>query len=256
MNPFTEIIKSRHIISHLAKSELKLRYRGTVFGFIWSVLEPLAQLGVLYLVFSSIRSTDSSFVIYLFSGLIMIHFFSRCTSQGINCLPKNKAILDSLKIPKIIFPISTVLSNLYMFLIEIGIFFMFIFVLQIEISYTVFILPLIFGLFIILTTGLTLLFSVIRLFFKDIQSIWGIVTVSLIFITPVFWKIEDMPDEIAKLFLLNPLALLMEMTHQVVLFDVIPSTEEFRNSIIATFVIFFLGLGLFKKFEKRMVELL
>jgi len=143
-----------------------------------------------------------------------------------------------------------------MFLIEIGIFFMFIFVLQIELSYTVFILPLIFGLFIILTTGLALLFSVIRLFFKDIQSIWGIVTVSLIFITPVFWKIEDMPDEIAKLFLLNPLALLMEMTHQVVLFDVIPSTEEFRNSIIATFVIFFLGLGLFKKFEKRMVELL
>jgi len=143
-----------------------------------------------------------------------------------------------------------------MFLIEIGIFFMFIFALQIELSYTVFILPLIFGLFIILTTGLALLFSVIRLFFKDIQSIWGIVTVSLIFITPVFWRIKDMPDDIAKLFLLNPLALLMEMTHQVVLFDVIPSTEEFRNSIIAAFVIFFLGLGLFKKFEKRMVELL
>ena len=256
MNPFLQIVKSRYLISHLAKAELKLKYRGTVLGFIWSVLEPLAQLGVLYLVFSSIRPTEPSFVIYLFSGLIMVHFFGRSTNQSINSLFSNKAILHSLNIPKIIFPFSAVLSNLYMFLIEIGIFFLFIFTLQIELSYTVFLLPLIYGLLIILTSGLALLFSVIRLFFKDIQSIWGIVIMSLIFITPVFWMVKNMPIEIARLFLLNPLALLMEMAHEVILYGVVPSPEEFRTAVIATFVIFFLGLGLFYKFEKRVAELL
>jgi len=246
--------KTRQIIFYLSIVELKLRYRGTVLGFFWSVLEPLAQLLILYVVFTAIRFREEDFIIYLFSGLIMIHFFSRSTTQGLNSLIRNKPIIISLKLSKKIFPISLILTNLYMLAIEFVIFFIFIIIFDVTISYTILILPLIIGLLIIFTIGIGLLLSIVRLFFKDIQSIWGIVTLSLIFITPVFWKVENMQEEIARILLLNPLALLMEMVHMVVLYNTMPTLVEFGYVIISSLVILFLGWGLFAKLEKKTVD--
>ena len=122
MNSITKLWNSRQTIFFISIIDLKLRYRGTVLGFIWSVLEPLAQLGILYVVFSALRSADTSFVVYLFSGLIMIHLFARGATQGLNSLVSKKSIIISLNIPKMIFPFAGILTNLYMIGIEIIIF--------------------------------------------------------------------------------------------------------------------------------------
>ena len=242
------------VIFHLSIMDLKLKYKGTVLGFLWSVIEPLVQLVVLYIVFSSLRPTEESFIIYLFSGLIMIHLFSRGTTSGMNGLVTRKAILLSLNIPKIIFPISSTITNIYMFGIELIIFFSFIFILNIPITMTVLFLPVILVLLIILTMGISILISIIRLYFKDIQSLWGILTMSLIFITPVFWYVKDMPEEIKSILLLNPLATLMEMMHKVILFDTIPSVNEFIYAASTSIGILLAGYFLFKKVEKKIVE--
>ena len=242
------------MILFLSVMELKLRYRGAVLGFFWSVLEPLAQLGILYLVFSALRSADETFVIYLFSGLIMVHLFSRGTAQAMNSLVNKKSIILSLNIPKIVFPFSALLTNLYMIGIEFIIFFLFIFALGLKLSSTIFLLIPIVGLLIIFTAGTAMMLSVVRLYFKDIQSIWGIVVISLIFITPVFWEVKDMPADIAQIFLLNPLALIMEMGHQVILYHDIPGFEESTYAIITSFATFVVGWVLFKKIEKKIAE--
>ena len=246
--------KSRQIIFYLSIIELKLRYRGTVLGFFWSVLEPLAQLGVLYLVFSSLRSADETFVIYLFSGLVMLHLFSRGTTQAMNSLINKKSIIVSLNIPKIIFPLSILLTNLYMIGIEFIIFFLFILILGIELSSTVFLLPLIIVLLIMFTCGMALILSIVRLYFKDIQSIWGIVVISLIFVTPVFWEVDDMPQDIAQILLLNPVAVIMEMAHEVILYHTIPNFQDVIYSTVTSFGTLFVGWILFKKIESKIVE--
>jgi len=246
--------KSRQVIFYLSIVELKLRYRGTFLGFFWSVLEPLAQLGILYLVFSALRSADETFVIYLFSGLIMVHLFTKGTSQAMNSLINKKSIIVSLNIPKIIFPLSAFLTNLYMVGIEFVIFFLFIVILGFELSLTIFLLPAIVFLLIVFTCGMALILSIVRLYFKDIQSVWGIVVISLIFITPVFWEVEDMPEDIAQIFLLNPLAMIMEMGHEVILYNTVPSLEETIYSVSTSFATLFVGWVLFKKSEKKIVE--
>jgi len=254
LNSFVDLWKIKSTIVFLSITELKLKYRGALLGFFWSVLEPLAQLGILYLVFSALRSADENFIIYLFSGLIMIHLFSRTTVQGMNSLVNKKSIIISLNIQKIIFPLSGILTILYMVGIEVGIFFLFMIILKIEITLTILLLPVIFGILIIFATGVSLLLSIIRLYFKDIQSIWGIVVMSLIFITPVFWRVEDMPSEIASLFLLNPLAMMMEMAHKVILYDTIPTINEFVYAILSSFVVLLIGWMLFVKKEAEIVE--
>ncbi len=242
------------IIFHISIMDLKVKYKGTVFGFIWSVVEPLVQLGVLYIIFSSLRSTDEGFVIYLFSGLIIIHLFSRGTTSGLQSLAMRKTILLSINIPKIIFPISSVMTNVWMFGIELVIFFLFMFGLQIQITSTILFLPIVLLILIILIMGISILLSILRLYFKDIQTLWGILTMSLIFITPVFWHVKDMPENVKEILMLNPLAVLMEMMHKVILFNTTPSLNEFVYASSLSIGILFGSYIIYKKVEKRIAE--
>ena len=254
MNQFVDLWKMKSTIVFLSIIELKLKYRGTLLGFFWTILEPLAQLGILYVVFNALRSADEGFIIYLFTGLIMVHLFSRSTVLGMNSLVSKKSIIISLNIPKMIFPLSGILTILYMIGIEVFIFFLFMIILKIEITLTILLLPIIFGILIIFTTGVALMLSIIRIYFKDISSIWGIVVMSLIFITPVFWRVSEMPSEVTSLFLLNPLALLMEMAHKVILFDTIPTINEFIYAIVSSIVVLLIGRMLFVKTESKIAE--
>jgi ABC-type polysaccharide/polyol phosphate export permease len=246
----------KQMILHLSITELKVKYRGTFLGFIWSVLEPIVQLAVLYVVFTAIRLRGDDFIEYLFIGLIFIHFFSRSTTQGMNSIIKNKSIVNSINIPKFVFPSSIVLSNFYMFMIETGVFLIMILILQTQISSTIVYFPIIIGLLIVFTMGISLILSTVRMYFKDIQSVWSIVTMSLIFITPVFWRVENMTKDLADILLLNPLALLMELAHQTILFGEFPSNSDMIYVTITTGLIFGVGWYIFHRKEKKMAELL
>ncbi len=248
--------KYRELLLYMSILEFKLRYKGTFLGFLWSILEPLAQLGILYVVFSFLRPADESFIIHLFNGLIIIHFFSRSSTHAMNNLIAKRSIVTSVNIPKILFPLSSMLTQLLTFIIEIVILFIFIIMFGIELTPNVLFLIPIFLLVIILTTGVSILTSLIRLHFKDFQTIWGIITMSLIFIMPVFWYVDDMPKEVSKIFLLNPLATLIHMTHQSLLFTVTPSLQEFMYVITISFAILAVGYFVFNKKQDKMVELL
>ena len=255
MNRNNSLFAFKDAILYISILELKVRYKGTILGFIWSVIEPLAQLAILYAVFSFLSNTGENFIIHLFTGLIMVQLFSRGTTQGMVSLFLKKPIILSINVPKMMFPISSVLTHLWMFFIEIAILFGFVGIFQLEIGIASITLVLVFGLLTILTIGVAILISVIVSYFRDFQTIWGIVTMSLIFITPVFWYVEDMPEQYADIFLLNPLATLMEMAHQSLLFNSFPSNFELLYSIGTSFGILLVALLLFKKTEKKLVEL-
>ena len=245
----------RDTIFYLSILEFKVKYSGTILGLIWSVIEPVAQLVVLYVVFSVLNPSTDTLIIHLFTGLIMVQFFSRSTTQGMFSLFLKKPIILSINIPKMIFPFSSVLTQLWLFFIEIIILFIFIIYFNLEINLSFFMLIPIFGLLIVLTSGISILLSVIVSYLRDFQTVWGIITMSLIFITPVFWNVSDMPKEFSDIFLLNPLASLIEMSHQIILYNTLPSTFDILYSTIVSFGVLFLAVIIFKKTEKKLVEL-
>ena len=249
------LLDYRDTIFYLSILEFKVKYSGTILGLIWSVIEPVAQLVVLYVVFSVLNPSTDTLIIHLFTGLIMVQFFSRSTTQGMFSLFLKKPIILSINIPKMIFPFSSVLTQLWLFFIEIIILFIFIIYFNLEINLSFFMLIPIFGLLIVLTSGISILLSVIVSYLRDFQTVWGIITMSLIFITPVFWNVSDMPKEFSDIFLLNPLASLIEMSHQIILYNTLPSTFDILYSTIVSFGVLFLAVIIFKKTEKKLVEL-
>ena len=206
--------------------------------------------------FSFLYSADEHFVVYLFSGLIMLHFFIRSTSHAMNSLSTKKGLLISLNIPKIIFPISSVLTGIWTFFIEIFLLGIFVIIFGLNLTETILLLFPIYLLLGVLVLGFSLILAVLRTYLKDFQSVWGIITMSLLFITPIFWYVKDMPEEVSQILLFNPLALLIEMAHKVLIFGTFPSIFEWAYVITTTIGILFVGYYLFRKTERRLVELL
>ena len=111
MKIIKELYDYREMLSNLVKKDLKVRYKGSVLGFLWTFLNPLLQLIVYTIVFSTIMKVNiDKFYIYLFIGLIPWLFFATCTQAGSTSILMNKDLIKKIYFPRIILPISTVNS--------------------------------------------------------------------------------------------------------------------------------------------------
>ena len=253
--PLISLWSQRSLVFHLAVMNIKIRFRGTSLGFLWNALEPALTFILLYTVFTSIRiRTQEDFAIYLLTGIILYHVFTRGTLAGLTSLRSNKNILESLAIKKEILPVVAVTATSLLLFIEIGVFFglmpFFDFIPSIEIV----LLPLVFILLIILILGFSYILSVINIYVKDIQPFWGIIVHAMFFVTPIIWYLDDVSGILLEIHKINPVGQIVELGHKVVIYGEIPSTEDWAYVSIFVFGIFFLGFFIFKKFESRIVE--
>jgi len=111
------------LILHSSLLEIKMRYKESYLGLIWTALEPLLMFVILYIVFTSIRERTEDFAIYLITGIIIYHLFSKGTGGGLVGLRSNQGILKSLSMNKIFFPLVAVTSTAILMMVELGVFF-------------------------------------------------------------------------------------------------------------------------------------
>ena len=235
--------------------DLKLRYRSSVLGIFWSLMEPLLILAILFVVFSSILKTDiPNFPIFLLLGIILFQLYSRTTTMGMESILNRAGVVSNVSIPRIIFPISSSLTASYMMLIEFIVFFGFMVVFQYMPSQTILFLPIIVLLVYVLGLGLAIPFSVLNVRYRDIRSIWTIVIQASFFLTPIFYKLDFLPDLIRQFIQFSPLAQLVEMAHLVVLDNKLPDPFWFTYTVLSVTSIFVIGVLLYKKFNKNLVE--
>ena len=155
---------TRSRIYHFALLNLKIRFKNTYLGFLWAAIEPLLTFVVLYVVFTSLRSTREDFAIYLISGILFFHIFLRGTSGGMSSLTSNSGIIKSLKIKKEFFPVvATVAVGLLAF-VDVAVFFGLMPVFQFVPSWTLILLPLPILLVLGLILGLSYLLSIATVF--------------------------------------------------------------------------------------------
>ena len=128
--------------------------------------------------------------------------------------------------------------------------------LQFMPSSTILYLPLILILQIFLIIGLTLPLSVLNVKFRDIRFIWGIVLQAGFFLTPIFYKLEMLPENIQSVLQFSPMVQILTMAHDVVIFGQIPSSENILLAVVTTFIVFISGILIFLKAQKGLVEIL
>ena len=238
-----------------AMGELKNKYKNSVLGFFWSILEPLILLTILYLVFSSILKPDiPNFAIYLLLGLIMWNFIRNSTSVSLESLTGKESILSNIYFMRAIPALSSNISASITLGLEFVVFSFFLIVFGIIPSGTILFLPYFVFLIFLINLGLSFALSVLNIFYKDIKFIWNVVITAGFFIHPIIYTREMLSEEIQEIFYLLPTVRLFDMIHQTVLFDKIPDFSDFVYVTLLSFVILGLGYLIYRKFEPRITE--
>ena len=233
-----------------------MRFRNTYLGFLWAALEPLLYFVVLYVVFTSIRERSEDFAIYLITVIMLFHIFGRGTSGGLISLTNSGGIIKSFKINREFFPVvATVAIGLLAF-VDVGVFFGLMPVFGFTPNWTILLLPIPLLLLLILILGLSYFLSVVNVFLRDIQTLWMIFVHALLFISPIFWYIDNTEGILLEIQKINPLGQLIEISHQLVIYGQIPTINEWLYTTSYVFVIFFLGYFVFRKLEIKTVEVL
>ncbi len=262
MNKIKELYSYRQMIFGLVHRELRGRYKGSVLGFLWTFLNPLLQLFVYTIVFNYIfPSGIEQYYIFLFVGLVPWIFFSTCLSAGCNCILMSGNMVTKIYFPREVLPVSFVFSAfvnmLYCFIVIFAV------ILFSGLGFNpvaILCLPVIFIVELFLCIGITLLFSALTVYVRDFAHIIGILTMLLQFLTPVMYPLSritnntKVPDNLLRIYLLNPMVSILECYRQILYFKTIPDMSTLLGAVLFGVIFLFAGEIVFSKLQKGFAE--
>ncbi|MCL2398891.1 MAG: ABC transporter permease [Defluviitaleaceae bacterium] len=242
------------LFEELVKRDFKKRYKRTVLGIVWSMLGPLLQLLVMVLVFGHFFGRDiPHFIVFVFAGKLVFNFFKESTSQGMQSLMANSGIFTKVKVPKYLFLFSRNVSSLINFGITLVIFFFFVVLEGIPfhprfllILYPVITLSL-------FNIGVSLILSALYVFFKDIQYLYDIFTMMLLWMSAIFYSVETFSITIQRLFLFNPVFTHIHYFRLIVIHGVIPAWHIHLICALYAIIALCLGGWFYKKFNYQFI---
>ena len=250
-----EMWKAKGILFNFATSDLKIRYRNSILGVLWSLIEPLLMLGVLFFVFSTMfRFEIPDFPIYLLLGIVCYNFFRNGTTFALNSLTNRSALMTQIYFPRSIPGISAGVTAAIMLIFELVVLGIFMVIFEFVPTITILALPLILGLQFLLILGIALPLSVLNVKFKDTEFIWMIVVHAGFFLTPIFYQFDMMPANVQSILQFSPMVQIVTMTHHVVLYGILPPINSILYAVGSISAITAIGYLIFRKYQAKIVE--
>ena len=239
------------VFSELVKRDFNKRYKRSVLGILWSMLAPLFQLLVMSFVFKRVfGSSMEHYTIYLFSGQLVFNYFKEATNNGMSSIISNAGIITKVTVPKYLFLISKIMAASINFVLTLAIFFLFVAVDKIAFTWKFILILYPTGCLLILTIGAGLILSALYVFFKDIQYLYDIFTLALMYFTPIFYDVHIFDGSLtAKLLYLNPLFLYIAYIRSIVLAGVIPSFTLHLYILFYSLFVLRIGMWIYKKYN-------
>jgi ABC-2 type transport system permease protein len=204
----------------LAATDYKLRFYGSVLGYVWMLARPFLFFGVIYFVFSEIAGLDANvehYGVYILFALVLFQFFGEATSGCVQCLVARENLLRKMRFPRLVIPLSVVLTallNLGATLVAVLIFAL---ATGVYPTWGWLELPLLIALTALFSTGVGLLLASLYIPFRDVQPIWDVFSQLLFYASPVLYVATHVPDSYQEAYLVNPIAtLLTEMRAAVI----------------------------------------
>ncbi len=243
------------IIKALAWTDFKLRYHGSVLGFLWTLVKPLMLFGVLYLVFSLIfQFPVEHYQIYLLLGIIIWTFFQEGTSFGLGSLIGKSNLISKVYFPRILIVIASTISSSITFILNFLVFIVFLALNDISFHPAMLFFPIYAIELYLIILGTSLILSVLFVRLRDLSHIWDILLQIGFWMTPIFYTLDIVPIKYHTFFYLNPLARLIHYSRTIFLQEHIPDLRLNLMMLGGSIFIFLLGLIIFKKLNKNLVE--
>ena len=250
-----EMWKTKGILFNFAVSDLKIRYRNSILGVLWSFIEPLLLLAVLFVVFSTMFKFEiPNFPIYLLLGIICYRFFQNGTSLALSSLTNRSATITQIYFPRSIPGLSAGITSAIMLVFELAVLGIFMAWFQFIPPITILLLPLVLALELLLIFGIVLPLSVLNVKFKDTEFIWGVVLSAGFFLTPIFYQFDMLPEMLQNVLQFSPMVQIVTMAHHVVLYGMLPSINTVLYAVGSISAITVIGYLIFRKFQSRIAE--
>ena len=233
--------KNRILLKELTKTDFKLRYQGSVLGYLWALLRPLLMFAILYIVFSKLLRFGNDiphYSVYLLAGTTLWSFFTECTSQGIQAMLSRGDLIRKISFPKYIVVVSTAFTALINLAINLVVVVIFALINGVMPSLTWLIVPVLILELYLLSLGIVFLLGAINVKYRDIMSIWDVCIQALFYAVPIIYPISMVANSsivFAKIILLNPIA---QIIQDVRYFLITPETTTVWNFFDNQFAMF------------------
>lgn len=251
---FKRSYRYKWLLYELVNRDLKIKYRRSVLGYVWSLLNPLLMMTVLTIVFSSFFRFDiPNYPVYLLCGQLIYGFFNESTSVAMNSVIGNSGLIKKVYVPKYIFPVAAISSSFVNYFFSLLALIIVMVATKVPFTPVLSLVPLPLIYILGFSVGIGLLLSTLAVFFRDIRHLYGVLLVAWMYLTPIFYPMSMVPDMVKSIIYLNPLYYFIELFREIVLYGQLPSIQLHLICISMMLISLVLGLTVFKKYQDRFI---
>lgn len=256
MKRVKELWAYREMIVSLVRKDLRGRYKGSVLGFMWTFINPLLQLVVYTIVFSTILQNEiKNFYLFLFVALVPWIFFSSALTTGATCIIGSKDMVNKIYFPREVLPISYVTSSFVNMLFSFAVIFFIIILSGTGINCkAILYLPIIMAVEYLLALGITMLTSALTVYFRDLEHILGIVTMAWMYLTPIMYSVNIVPARLLPIFYLNPMTPIIIAYRQILYYREMPDMGTMLHAFLLGIIFLIIGWFSFSKLQRKFAE--
>ena len=242
------------LIRELVSRDIKKKYRRSILGYLWSLLNPLMMMGVMTFVFTSVfKSSIDNYPLYLITGNTLYHFFTGSTNHAMTSISNNSSLIKKVYVPKYIFPIANVCSNFVITGFSLVAVFMVKVALRVPFFWTdlLIVIPMFFEM--IFCIGMGMILAAVSVYFHDVEHLYGVLTLVWMYLTPIFYTLDRMPDYVVRIIKLNPLYHYITFFRLLIMNNYVPDINTWIGCIVSSTVMLAIGLFIFRKIQRNFI---
>lgn len=249
-----QLKRYKPLLYELIVRDLKVKYRRSFLGYVWSLLNPLLTMTVMSIVFSYMFRFDiPNYPLYLICGQTLWTFFNESTNVAMYSILVNSSLIKKVYIPKFIFPISRVLSSFVTMSFSLIAILIVMLVTKVPVTPMLLLSPIPLFFLLLFSMGIGMVLSSLSVYFRDITHLYSVLTMTWMYVTPIFYPLEALPQEVAVWIVYNPMYSYITFFRSLVLYGTLPKISIWISCIIWGFMAFALGLICFRKLQKNFI---
>jgi len=250
-----ELVHLRDLLHELIVRDMKVRYQSSVLGFAWTLISPLMLLAVFYFIFQVVLSIEiPKYASYVFLGILVYTWFQSSVEQGANAISANRELITQPGFPATVLPVVTVTTYLIHFLLALPILTSVVIIEGSDIGTTALFLPVLLIVQFLLTLAVVYLVAGVNVLFQDVGLMLDVLLRLMFYMTPIFYRIDMVPESFQPLYQLNPMVTLLQSYREILIYGNQPDWSALIIIGLASTLLLYICFRLFTRINYRFVE--
>lgn len=253
--PSARLVHTRDVLRELIARDVKLRYRGSYFGMLWTLLNPIAELAVLLFIFGAVLPLQiPNYAAFLFTGLLVYTWFQSSLFFATVAVVNNRDLIRRPNVPLAVLPIVSVASTLLHFLLSLPVLFVLMAFTGVPFTRALFALPALIAVEFVLILGLSYPLAAVHVWFRDTQYFLKVLLQLLFFMTPVFYESKNIPEPFRALYRFNPMVGIVDGYRDVIIRGVLPPLQTWLTLLGLSTLLLLAGLAAFRRASRNFAD--